>query len=91
MRNTIMILSVLVTSFGAAALVSAEPKKLFLDVHDVGPGKVTAKDVAGAHQKDLATEKKYGDRVRLVTSNGPESPNVGSYLGAHSERAPTRP
>jgi hypothetical protein len=59
MRNTIMILGVL-ASLAAAALVSAEPKKLFLDVHEVGPGKVTAKDVAGAHQKDLATEKKYG-------------------------------
>jgi uncharacterized protein Usg len=33
---------------------------LFLDVHYLGAGKVTAKDVAGAHQKDLATEKKYG-------------------------------
>lgn len=60
MRNTTMILGVLVFSFGAAALVSADSKKLFLDVHEVGPGKVTAKDVAGAHQKDLATEKKYG-------------------------------
>ena len=60
MRNTIMILGVLGASFGAAALVSAQPKKLFLDVHEVGPGKVTARDVAGAHQKDLATEKKYG-------------------------------
>jgi uncharacterized protein YcfL len=34
--------------------------KLFLDVHDVGPGKVTAEAVAQAHQKDLATEAKYG-------------------------------
>jgi hypothetical protein len=39
---------------------SAPGKKLFLDVHEVGSGKVTAKDVAGAHQKDLATEGKYG-------------------------------
>jgi hypothetical protein len=60
MRNTIMILGVLVASFTAGALVTAAPKKLFLDVHEVGSGKVTAKDVAGAHQKDLATEKKYG-------------------------------
>jgi hypothetical protein len=35
-------------------------KHLYLDVHHVGPGKVTAKDVAGAHQKDLAAQKKYG-------------------------------
>ena len=32
----------------------------FLDVHYLGAGKVTAKDVAGAHAKDLAVEKKYG-------------------------------
>jgi len=38
----------------------AATRKLFLDVHDLGSGKVTAKDVAGAHQKDLATEGKYG-------------------------------
>ena len=32
----------------------------FLDVHYLGAGKVTAKDVAAAHQKDLNTEHKYG-------------------------------
>lgn len=39
-------------------------KNLYLDVHYLGAGKVTAKDVAGAHQKDLAVEKKYG--VNLI-------------------------
>jgi hypothetical protein len=34
--------------------------RLFLDVHELGSGKVTAKDVAAAHQKDLATQAKYG-------------------------------
>ena len=33
---------------------------LYLDVHEMGPGKVNAKAVADAHKKDLATEKKYG-------------------------------
>ncbi len=33
-------------------------KKLYMDVHELG--KVTAKDVAEAHKKDLATEGKYG-------------------------------
>lgn len=33
---------------------------LFLDVHHLGAGKVNFKDVAGAHAKDLATQKKYG-------------------------------
>ena len=32
----------------------------FLDVHYLGAGNVTAKDVAAAHAKDLAVEKKYG-------------------------------
>jgi hypothetical protein len=32
----------------------------FLDVHYLGAGNVTAKDVAAAHQKDLAVEGKYG-------------------------------
>lgn len=34
-------------------------KKLFLDIHHLGTG-VAAKDVAGAHEKDLAVQKKYG-------------------------------
>jgi hypothetical protein len=32
----------------------------FLDFHHLGAGKVTAKDVAAAHKKDLAVENKYG-------------------------------
>jgi hypothetical protein len=39
--------------------VPAPGKKLFMDVHHFGPGKVTAKDVAGAHAKDLATQAKH--------------------------------
>src|SRR4029079_17395833 len=35
-------------------------RNLFLDIHYLGPGKVTAQDVAGAHQKALAVQKKYG-------------------------------
>jgi hypothetical protein len=35
-------------------------KRLFLDAHHVGPGKLTAEAVAGAHQKDLATQAKHG-------------------------------
>ena len=37
---------------------------LYLDVHKLGAGNVTAEAVAGAHQKDLAVEKKYG--VNLI-------------------------
>lgn len=35
-------------------------KKLFLDIHQLGAGNVTAAAVADAHQKDLAVQKKYG-------------------------------
>jgi phenolic acid decarboxylase len=35
-------------------------KHLYLDVHHLGPGKVTAKDAEGAHQKDLEVQKKHG-------------------------------
>jgi Protein of unknown function (DUF4242) len=39
---------------------ATETKKLFIDVHQLEPGKVTYDAVAGAHAKDLATEGKYG-------------------------------
>jgi hypothetical protein len=35
-------------------------KELFMDIHELGPGKVSAKDVEEAHQKDLAVEGKHG-------------------------------
>jgi len=38
--------------------------ELYLDMHQLGEGKVTAADVAGAHQKDLAVQSKYG--VNLI-------------------------
>ena len=34
--------------------------KLFMDVHKVGAGKVTAEDVAAAHEKDLAVQDTHG-------------------------------
>ncbi len=37
----------------------ASQKRLFLDVHDLGPGKVTAAAVADAHKKDLATQGEF--------------------------------
>jgi hypothetical protein len=39
-------------------------KDLYLDVHYLGAGKATAADVAKAHEKDLAVQKKYG--VNLI-------------------------
>ena len=37
-----------------------EDRKLFIDVHQLEPGKVKPEDVAAAHAKDLAIEDKYG-------------------------------
>lgn len=39
--------------------IPTKEKKLFIDVHDMGPGKVTVADVAEAHEKDLKTQGKY--------------------------------
>jgi hypothetical protein len=36
------------------------PNDFYLDVHELGAGNVKAADVAAAHQKDLAVQKKYG-------------------------------
>lgn len=50
---------------GAAAEPGHTPavgktRKLFLDVHEIGKGKVKAGDVAGLHRRDLATQAKHG-------------------------------
>jgi len=44
---------------GETATALKSNANLFLDIHCLGTG-VTASDVAAAHEKDLAVEKKYG-------------------------------
>ena len=44
---------------GSAAALSGN-RNLFLDIHKLGAGKVTAAAVADAHKKDLAVQGKYG-------------------------------
>lgn len=39
---------------------SAAGKNLYIDVHQLTPGKIKFEDVAAAHSKDLTVEKKYG-------------------------------
>jgi hypothetical protein len=48
---------------GGQELALKGANNLYLDIHEVGTG-VKAEDVAKAHEKDLAVEKKYG--VNLV-------------------------
>jgi hypothetical protein len=44
----------------SSRIASKSPEHLYIDVHHLGPGKVTADAVARAHAKDLAVEGKYG-------------------------------
>src|ERR1044071_5407476 len=69
MKKNILIAAAMVitiASFSQTASVNSEKpvrktvaKSLFIDVHDLPPGKVSFADVMAAHQKDLATENKY--------------------------------
>ena len=43
-----------------ASIHTDSSKHLFIDVHQLEPGKIKFEDVAKAHAKDLAVEKKYG-------------------------------
>jgi hypothetical protein len=60
MKNAIIGGALFLVSAQAGHGVQAAPKRLFLDVHEFGKGKVTAKAVADAHKKDLATQGRYG-------------------------------
>jgi len=46
-------------SIKEAATANTSDKSLYIDIHDLEPGKVTFADVLAAHQKDLATQSKY--------------------------------
>jgi hypothetical protein len=67
MQKNIVLIGALVLSATASSARLAEAKapagtakKLFLDSHELGPGKVTTQAVADAHARDLATQAKYG-------------------------------
>jgi hypothetical protein len=77
---------------GAAAALTGN-SKLFLDIHKLGAGNVTAAAVAEAHKKDLAVQKKYGvnfinywvDEKAGVILCLSEANNPESIIGAHKE------
>ena len=48
-----------VSEHSTSTLVKGRSRNLFLDVHNLEPGKVTVIDVAAAHKKDLATQTKF--------------------------------
>lgn len=47
-------------SVPACGADDACPRRLFVDVHELGPGKVTAEAVAEAHVRDLAVQDRHG-------------------------------
>jgi hypothetical protein len=63
MKNLLIIIALLVAANVNAQNSSAKKttsgKKLFIDVHQLEPGKVKFDDVAEAHKKDLAVQSKY--------------------------------
>ncbi|MFT3827866.1 MAG: DUF4242 domain-containing protein [Chitinophagaceae bacterium] len=81
-------------SDGEAALLTGN-KNLYLDIHYLGAGKVTAKDVAAAHQKDLAVQQQFGvsfinywvnekDGVVLCLSEAPDAKAIiETHKAAH--------
>ncbi len=66
---------------------------LYLDVHELGPGNVTAAAVAEAHKKDLAVEKKYGvnflnywvDEKNGVIMCLSQAPDSSAVIATHKE------
>jgi len=68
-------------------------KQFFIDVHEMGPGKVAAKDVADAHTKDLAVQDKYGvnftnywvDEKKGIIICLSEAPDSNAVKKAHKE------
>ncbi len=79
-------------SSGAEAMFTGN-KPLFIDVHELGAGKVTAKDVADAHTKDLAVQDRYGvnftnywvDEKKGVIMCLSEAPDSNAVKNAHKE------
>ncbi|GAA4010976.1 hypothetical protein GCM10022408_24100 [Hymenobacter fastidiosus] len=78
---------------GGTEVMAMGNKQSFIDVHEMGSGKVTAKDVAGAHAKDLAVQGKYGvnftnywvDEKKGIIMCMSEAPNSDAVKKAHKE------
>src|SRR5882672_11411200 len=68
-------------------------KHLYIDVHHLEPGKIKFEDVAAAHAKDLAVEKKYGvDFIKYWVDKDKgnvyclsSSPDTASIIKTHAE------
>jgi len=80
-------------SRGKVPPVATGNHQLYMDVHNLEPGKVTFDAVAGAHKKDLATEEKYGvhfikywvDEAQGKVYCLAESPDSASIYNTHKD------
>ncbi len=83
---------VLEVTDGMAARVKGG-KNLYLDIHELGAGNVTAAAVAGAHQKDLAVQEKHGvnfinywvNEKKGIVLCLSEAPDPGAVIATHKE------
>jgi hypothetical protein len=90
-----LVLLTLIPAFaaGCAGTAKAPAKTYFIDVHEFGPGKVAAADVAKAHQADLAVQAKHDTRFIeywIDEAHGSvyclsEAKNASSVAAAHRE------
>ena len=68
-------------------------KPLYIDVHQLGVGKVTARDVSSAHEKDLAVEKGHDvnfinywvDEKKGMVMCLSEAPNSNAVIATHKQ------
>jgi hypothetical protein len=78
---------------GGSEAAAKGGKNLYLDLHELGPGNVKASDVAAAHQKDLAVQKKYGVNLLNYWVNEKEgvvmclaeAPDSNALINTHKE------
>lgn len=86
------LLAILVLA-GCENATAPATKSTFLDVHEFGPGKVTAAAVADAHRADLAAQGKHGvsfidywvDEEHGTVYCLSEAPNAHSVADTHRE------
>ena len=93
MKLTIVMLVCITTGIMQAHAQDKTAHHLFIDVHMLRPGSVTAADVAAAHAKDLAVQAKYGVSFKqywLDEKNGTvyclsEAADSAHIAAAHNE------
>lgn len=93
----LLILPLLFCSLACLSQSKGEPGpsdlSYFIDVHDIGPGKVKYTEVAAAHEKDLAAEWKYGVNFHMYFVNEKagkiyclsQAPDANSIYETHKE------